>query len=260
MNPFISRPSSITISTEAPMISELRGALQWRFPLWSRKAPGKRGGVGFLLFPAVFFLPLESVGVFDSRVQAISGLVWLLSISLALSIRTAAELRDPISIWHHQKGVSLGDSALEDWILDLAVFTGFSLWWASTGVAALSFTEAVSPRNLLALWVLGVSAAVLTHSVTFFLSAFGAPRTSDPVALFAFLSVLLPALSMNAPAWVFPTADWIIPPFRSTMVLSGAIRVGNLPDLTGSLFHVLSCSGLALWLGFLRISRWRPLL
>lgn len=242
------------------MTRGLRVALHWRRPLWSRKAPGPGGSTGFLLFPAAFFLPLESLGVFDSRIRTISGLMWILSISLALSIRASAELRDPMSIWLHQKGISPGESALEDWILDLVLFAGFSLWWAATGVTALSLTEAVTLRNFFALWLLGVSAAILTHSVTFLLSAFGAPRTSDPVALLAFVSILLPALVLNAPEWVYSTVDWIIPPFRSTMVLSGAMRVGNLADLAGSLFRVLTYTGLALWLGFLRISRWRPLL
>jgi hypothetical protein len=241
------------------MTRGFQAALWWRVPLWIRRGPGRLGGLAFLLIPAAFLLPLEEMGMVGSRVQGISVLVWLLGLSLPLSVRAASGLRDPVSIWTYQKGCGMGDTALEDWILDLGLFAGFALWWALTGVAALAVSQSVGFRNVLSLWLLGTSVALLTHALTYFLSAAGLSRPSDPVAFLAFSSILMPVLMLEAPGWMASLAHWGMPPFHASMVISGSIRAGDFAEAAGSLLHVFLYSGLALALGTLSISRWKPL-
>jgi len=240
------------------MTRGIKRAFHWRFPLWLRNAPGKKGAAVFLLAPVAFLLPLEHSGILSSRVQSISALVWLLAMALPLSVRGQAGLRESYILWLFQRGCGPGDVALEDWMLDLGLFFAFALWWAGAGVMALAMSHPVSPANLLSLLLLGSSVAVLTHSVTFLFSAWGSSRTSDPVAFLAFLSVLLPTLTMDLPEWVFTAADWLIPPFHSAMILSGTVRTGLFPEAASALLHILLYSGVAVGLGYRRMSLWRP--
>jgi hypothetical protein len=196
--------------------------------------------------------------VLGSRPQAISALIWVSALILALSIRAGAGLRDPALVWLYQKGCATGETALEDWLLDVAFLSTFGLWWALAGTGVLFLTQSVSLLNFLSFWLLGISVGVLAHSVSFALSGWGMQRPGDLVALFAFLSVLLPGLTMEAPAWVTILLDWALPPFQSTMALSGSVRAGDLREASGALFQVLGYSALSLGLGYGRISGWRP--
>lgn len=241
------------------MTRGLRKAFRWRLPLWIRRGPGRLGGLAFLSCPLAFLIPLEGMGLVGTRVQGISVVVWFLGLSLPLSVRAVSGLRDPMSVWTYQKGCGMGDTALEDWILDMGLFAGFALLWALAGVAALALTQAVGLGNILSLWLLGTSVALLTHSLTFFLSAAGASRPSDPVAFLAFTSILIPVLMVKAPDWMASLAHWGIPPYHASMAISGAIRAGNFSEAAGSLLHVLVYSGLALGLGARSISRWKPI-
>jgi len=185
-------------------------------------------------------------------------MVWFMAIALPLSIRSGSGPREPATIWLFQKGIRLREAALIDWLLDLIVFAVAASWWSFTGTAALARSQPVTPLNLLALWGLGFSVALLTHAMTFFLSSMGARRATDSVAFLAFISVLLPPLTMESPGWVLGVADWIVPSYHSTLILSGALRGGNGPEAAGALFHVLLYAGVVLWLGLVRIDGWRP--
>ena len=240
------------------MARGVRTALVWRRSLWIRRAPGTRLGPVLLALPLAFPVPLESYGVLGSRPQAISAMIWTAALFLALSIRSGAGLRDPAHIWLYQKGHDTGESALEDWLLDAGFMTAFGLWWALAGTGVLFLTRPVTILNFLSFWLLGISVMVLAHAVSFALSACGVQRPGDLVALFAFLSVLLPGLTMEAPARVAALLDWGLPPFHPTMALSGAVRAGDFREAGGALLQVLGYSALSLGLGYWRISRWRP--
>lgn len=235
-----------------------RRSLYWRRGLWVREAPGRRGLLLSILGPLAFFLPLDALGIVGSRVQSISLMVWVMAISLPLSVRGGSSPRDSSGIWLFQKGCPPAETALEDWVLDVALFSTALTWWALTGVSILAFSYPVTLLNILALWGLGFSVALLTHATSFLLSALGARRTTDPVVFLAFMSVLLPPLTTNSPGWFSGAVDWVLPPYHSTLLLSGALRRGDPTETSGALFHVLLYSGAALWLGLARVARWRP--
>ena len=240
------------------MTRGFRAAWQWRRLFWRRVAPGGRGAVALILLPSLFFLPLAPVPVFGEQVRGVAILIWFFSLSLALALRTGQGLRDEASIWPYQKGIALGDMALEDWILDLGMFGAASLWWASLGALSVGFSGP-SPFFLwIALFSLGVTTAALAHSVTLCLSALGARRPSDLTILLAFLSLVAPVLALKAPGWVLSFADLLLPPFRAAIELHGALRGGEAEGVTAALLHLLVFSGVALWIGLRQLSAWRP--
>jgi len=240
------------------MARGLKGAGSWRRVLWARVAPGRMGGSAFGLLPLLFFLPLEAVPVFGEQLRGVAILIWLFSLSLALAIRGGAGLRDEASIWAYQKGVSLGRMALDDWILDLGLFSVVSIWWASLGVLAAGQTGTPPVSLWVAFFTLGFCTAALTHSLTLCLSAVGVQRPSDLTILFAILSLAAPVLALRAPDWVLELVSLSLPPFRSVLELHGALRAGDPGGLTAPLLHLLVFSGFVLWWGLRQISAWRP--
>ena len=116
--------------------------------------------------------------------------------------------------------------------------------------------QPVTILNPLSLFLLGVWVGALTHALTFLLSGWGVRRPTDMVALLAFISILLPGLSMEGQAWISSILDWVIPPYRSTVALSGAIRLGDLPETAEALVRIMGYAGASLGLGYLGICRW----
>ena len=236
----------------------LRVAWSWRSVFWSRVAPGGWGAMALALLPSLFFFPLDTVPVFGEQLRGVAILIWFFSLSLALALRNGPALRDEAAIWPYQKGIALGDMALEDWILDLGLFGVASLWWASLGVLSVGFSGS-SPTHLwAAFFSLGLLTAGLAHSVTLCLSALGVRRPSDLTILFAFLSLVAPVVVLKAPGWVLRLADLLLPPFRAAVELHGALRGGEVEGITGPLLHVLVFTGIALWIGLRQLSAWRP--
>jgi hypothetical protein len=237
----------------------LRAAWWWRRAYWLRVAPGISGGAVVVLLPLLFFLPLEAVPVFGERFRGIAILIWASSLFLALSIRGGESLRHEASVWPYQKGFSLGEMALEDWYLDLGLLGMASMWWASLGVLALSQgPSSFPPGRWLPFFVLGFTTAALTHSLTLCLSALGIRRPSDVTVLLAVLSLVAPVLTLRAPEWVLRLARLMLPPFRASIELHGALRGKEVEEVLGSLLHLLVFSGVVLWTGLRRISAWRP--
>jgi len=240
------------------MTRGLRQAWRWRRAFWIRESPGVMGGSAFLILPLLFFLPLEKLPFFGERLRGVAVLIWLFAIALALAIRGGQGLRDETSIWTVQKGLNLGELALEDWILDMGLLAAASLWWAFIGFLAIQGTGSSLFLPAVAFFTLGLTTGLVAHSVTLFLSAMGARRPSDPTVLFAIVSILIPALTLEAPAWIPGLADWVIPPFHAAIEISGAIRILDLSGSAAALLHILLYSGMILALGIRRVSVWRP--
>lgn len=236
----------------------VRAAWRWRCLFWARMAPKASGAVALILLPSLFFVPLETVPFFGEHLRGVAILTWFFSLSLALSLRVGPGLQDEALIWPYQRGIPLGDMALEDWVLDLGGFGAASIWWASVGVLAIG-ASGVSPISLwVALFALGATTGALTHSVTLCFSALGVRRPSDLTILLALLSLVAPVLVLRAPEWILGTADLLLPPFRAPIELHGALRGGDAEGIPGALFHLAAFSGIALWIGHRAVSSWRP--
>lgn len=216
------------------------------------------GGSAFVALPLLFFLPLERLSFFGERSRGVAVLTWLFVLALAMAIRGGQSLRDETSIWTIQKGLSLGDLALEDWILDMGLLVTASLWWALIGFLAIGGTVPSAFLPAVAFFALGLTTGFITHSLSLFLSAVGVKRPSDSIAFLAFLSIFIPILTLETPAWISGLVDWVIPPFQAAIEFSGAVRRADLDAMTGSLLHILLYSGVILGLGLWRISVWRP--
>jgi hypothetical protein len=221
-------------------------------------APGKVGTVLYGVGPAGFFLPLESVSLFPDRLRGIAVLLWFLGLSLSLVVRGGGNPESETFIWLYQKGVRPPDRALEEWLLDLALFGVASAWWASWGVAALPRDGFPAFPLWPAFFLLAFLTAALTHTLTLWLSTLGVRRPSDLTILLAILSLLAPSLSTRAPEWVLETATYGLPPFRAVVEGHGALRTGDLENAAASLLHVLLFSALVLWLALQRMSVWKP--
>ena len=240
------------------MTRGLKQAWRWRTAFWLRESPGIVPGGVFLALPLVFFLPLEKLSIFGERWRGVAILIWLLALALALTLRSRASLRDETSLWTVQKGLSLGELALEDWILDIGLLAAANLWWAFMGFLALRTTGTPAFGPALGLFAMGLATGLVAHTVTLFLSALGADRPSDPTVLLAFVSILVPVVALEVPPWTTEVLDWIIPPFHSAIVLSGTVRIGDLAGMSVALIHILLYSGMMLALGLWRLSAWRP--
>lgn len=240
------------------MTRGLRWAWPWRRALWIRESPGVLGGSALLCAPLLYFLPLEGMAFFGERLRGISVLSWLFSMALGLALRGAAPLRNDSAIWTVQKGLSPGELAIEDWLLDLSLILGFSLWWSVISILAHGGGGPETLRFGLAILGLSLATGLVTHSLTLLLSALGLKRPSDPTVLLALISILSPVLTMEAPAWMSAVVEWMIPPFYAAIELSGAIRGMSVGGITEGLLHLLLYSGLLLGIGVVRISAWRP--
>jgi hypothetical protein len=211
-----------------------------------------------LLLPFLFFLPLEVVPVFGERMRGIAILIWGASLALSLSLRGGESLRHEASVWPYQRGISLGEMALQDWYLDLGLVGLASLWWALLGALSLSRELPPIPGPWLPFFLLGLTTGAVCHALTLCLSAFGVRRPSDLTILLALLSLLAPVLGLRAPEWVLQVARLTLPPFRASVELHGALRQKVVEGILSSSLHLLVFSGVMLGAGLRRISAWRP--
>jgi hypothetical protein len=233
-------------------------AWSWRWPYWKRVSPGVHGGILYLLLPLLFFLPLDALPLFEVKSRGVAMLLWLFALGLALGVAAKRSAREEDGVWLFQKGVPLGEAALEDWLLDLGLAKAAALVWASVGTLALLGSGHSLPRLWLSLFFLGLATAVLVRTVVFVLSAWGIQRAVDLTVLGVFLSMVVPALTFRSSEGVQMVAGWIVPPFREVWTLAGAVRTGGVLDVAAPLLHLLVVVGLFLALGAWRISRWRP--
>lgn len=242
------------------MTRGLRAALGWRLPYWTRLSPGLLGGAFFLLVPLLAFLPLENVPVFDDRLRGVAIITWLLGMALGLRLIGRRGPREDDAIWLYQKGFSLRESALEDWLLDLALAAAFAAWWATVGTAALaaSGTAGATAAGWAGLLALGLTTAVLTYTLVLALSAWGVDKATDLTILIIFVSLFAPALVLRSADRVRWLVDRLAPPFADTAVLHGAIRTGNLDAAAGALLAIVVFTGLFLAIGLWGIAAWRP--
>jgi hypothetical protein len=162
--------------------------------------------------------------------------------------------------WLYQKGVSLREATLEDWILDLSLSAVAAVWWATVGTAGLA---ASGPAvGLAAAWsglfALGFTTTVLTRTLVLALSAWGVERAADLTIFIIFLSLVTPALVFRSGPRVRWLAERLPPPFADTAALHGAIRSGSLDAAAGALLEIVSFTALFLLFGLWGIARWRP--
>jgi hypothetical protein len=211
-----------------------------------------------LLLPFLFFLPLEVVPVFGERMRGIAILIWGASLALSLSLRGGEGMRHEASVWPYQRGISLGEMALQNWYLDLGLVGLASLWWALLGALALSRELPPIPGPWLPFFLLGFTTGAVCHALTLCLSAFGVRRPSDLTILLALLSLLAPVLGLRAPEWILQVVRLTLPPFRASVEIHGALRQKEAEEIISSLLHLLVFSGIMLWIGVRRVSAWRP--
>jgi hypothetical protein len=233
-------------------------AWSWRLPYWTRVSPGLSGGIVYLLLPILFFLPLEVLPLFEERLRGVAMLLWLFAIAFALGVASKRGPREEDSVWLFQKGVHLGEAALEDWLLDLGLSTTAAVWWALLGTLALLGSGHPPGLLWISLAALGAATAALAQTLVLFLSAWGLRRAVDLTVLAIFLSLAAPALVFQSSSRVQMFVDWALPPFKEVWVLAGALRIGDLQGTAVALLHILVFLGLFLVLALWRISRWRP--
>lgn len=240
------------------MTRGFRRAWRWRRALWTREAPGRRGLIAALLFPGLFFLPLAGSPFLQDQVRGTAIVVWLGAVALPLAIRSGARVRDTANLWPFQKGASMAEIAVEDWLLDILLLAGVGIWWSIWGVAASAGIE--NPlAHATALVLLTVATGALAHALTLLFSTLGVRRPSDLTVLLAILSLLAPVLLARDASVVHAAAELVLPPFRAGVEVHGAIRRGELAGATWPLLHILIFTGIAMGMGLWRLKSWRPM-
>lgn len=235
----------------------IRLAARWRLAYWTAVAPGKRGSWCFALAPALFFVPWESVGLFATSHQAVLAVTWLAAAGLGLGVGSGRSLRSEDTLWLFQKGIPLGEVALEDWALDAGLLTTAAAWWAIFGAAALAGTS--PPVYLWAgLFAFAVGTALLARTISGFLSAWGSARPSDLTGVVALVSMMASILLAGRPGDIERTVHWLLPPFIQAGNLLGAIRAGDRGDASASALHLLGFVGALLAATAWRMHHWRP--
>jgi hypothetical protein len=183
--------------------------------------------------------------------------VWLLAVALGMGMGGGRGLREEDSVWLVQKGISLGEAALEDWILDLAPLAAASLWWA--GVAALPLAPGVPyPASVPGWFLLGFLTSVLVRTLVGFLSAWGVRRPVDLAAVVVFLTLMAPLLLTRLPERVQDGLGWVVPPILAVPSLARGLLAGELALVVRDLLHFLAFTALLLGATFWRMERWRP--
>ncbi len=229
----------------------------WRLPYWRRVSPGPVGGAFFLALPFLSFLPLESLGMVEESGSGASALVWLLAAALGTGLGGGRGLREEDSVWLVQKGISLGESAMEDWILDMGISALACIWWA--GVAALALAPNAALLQIMpAHFLLGFLTCLLARALVGFLSAWGARRPADMAVALVFLSLMAPLLLARWSDRAREVVGWLLPPFLKAPAFVSTLMAGELGAAAGALLHVLTFAGLLLGATCWRLERWRP--
>jgi len=232
-------------------------AWRWRVPYWVRVAPGPVGGLVYTLLPALFFVPLESLSVFPDRPRGILVVMWCMSIALGIVVAAGRGLRDEEAIWLVQKGVSPGDAALEDWILDAGLLVIACAYWSAVGALALTSYAPVF-KSMLGLFLFTLATSLLARTLAGCLSAWGVRRPSDLTGVAAFLSLAVPLLTVSQSPAVQKAVDWLFPPFLKGVALGTGFHAGEVGAAAEAALQVLLYISVLLAATYWRASRWRP--
>lgn len=234
------------------------GASIWRKAYWLRQEPGRIGFAIYLSIPALFFLPIPE-GIFGplrrSTVQAF--LILISSIALGARLGGGRSQRTEDHVWLSQKGVSLGDVSVEDWILDLIPLAALSVWWGLTAYLA-SVGEGWSPLGLVAVAATAFLISLLVRTLVGFLSAVGYPGGADLAVGLVVVSILLQQVAIFLPPAAGQAIRWGALPISKIGEAIRALLLGDLAAAAPDLLHTLAVVGLLLWATYWKMERWRP--
>ena len=240
------------------MRRSLHVAFAWRRTFWLRMGPGKWTGIGLLLTPAAFLLPLSELPFVSDREASVGLVLWVAALVLAFRTRGSDPVRDDSLIWLYQKGLSPADMALANLLLDLVMALGFAACWALAGTVFLTPSLAEVPTLFAALLARGFATFVTAYLVLFSLGALGVRSPTDVTAGLLLLSLLTPSLAVVSSGGVLPMLRWVIPPFLAPVGLSVSISTGNAVGIAEASLHLAAYATALVALGFHQMSRWRP--
>lgn len=226
---------------------------RWLLMRWWRGTPGRFGLVALALYPALFFVPLQAMGIVAAWDVGASRLIGLGVPLLALTLLRDVGSASPEEFWLHQKGASLAEWA---WLRlggELALGAVIVTWWtlAFTVAARLNdVTMGAEAMLLLAvtLWLLYAVVGILCLG----LGSTGYPRAVDLAILMLILALVTPLFDRFAQPAVALTLRALLPPLVSVHVLRDAVAA-DLPwrDTLRPLLHIATwCAvvlGIASW-------------
>ncbi|MDT8369768.1 MAG: hypothetical protein RQ745_11210 [Longimicrobiales bacterium] len=239
------------------MTRSLAAAYAWRRPYWWTVGPGRWTAAILALTPFTLVLPWSELPVLRDAEAAAGFVVWASAIVLALRMSGPDGVRDEGLIWVYQKGVTPGETAFANLLLDTAFALVFVVWWSLIGTLLAGSGTGVSIL-FAGLVVRGVSAFLVTYCVLFALSAFGVERPNDLAVALLLVSLLVPTLILVPGAEGLAWLRWAVPPFRAPIALSTSLVSGNMVGTSEAALHITLYVGLLVGAAGGRLARWRP--
>lgn len=227
---------------------------RWVLMRWWRGTPGRFGLAAIALYPLLFFIPLQAMGIVNAWNDGASRLIGLGVPLLALTLLRDVGSASPEEFWLHQKGVSLTEWAWLRLGAELVLGAVIVTWWTlafSVAAQLNGVTVGVEAMLLLALtlWLVYAVVGVLCLG----LGSTNYPRAVDLAILVLILSVVTPLFDRFAQPAVALTLRTLLPPLVSVQVLRDAVAA-DLPwrDTLRPLLHIATwCAvvlSLASWL------------
>lgn len=229
----------------------------WHRRFWAEESPSRKGWLVCLAFPALFWIPFESIPLFPTWAAGAGTLAWVGMYVLTCALARQSGVPRPSFIWLFQKGLSVPDYAITCWLWSVVAGIGVLSWWAvGLGIAALFHSISFAAAGWYWLW-LGAS-FVLGSAGLFMLGALRVRSTVELWTGVTFLALLAPLAAMTGPAWLAKVLAAVLPPFAQLATLkqvAGEITVGQTAAI---LAHTAAFAAMALVVGIWRLRRWRP--
>lgn len=230
--------------------------VSWQVALW-RGRRARRGLAALALAPFVtFLLPLHRVvsawGVGARAVTVIGALI------LGVVVGQGTALPRPSFIWLYQKGISIPDHVLRQWLVGFGGSAIIAVLWSLGWVVGAGLYDAVSLAGAGEVLVIGTAVLLVMQALLFPIAAFGGRRGSDIAGVLVLVSLLRPLVAGAGLSKAAVVSLWVVlPPFWDAVTIGASLRAGAWGTVAGALAHILSFAVVMLGLGVWRLGRWR---
>lgn len=238
----------------------LRTLWPWQLARWTRIAPGQWGLLVLALYPALFFVPLQRLPLFDTWSEGASALLLLGILGSAFAVMRDIGAPHAGEFWVFQKGGDLPSLALTRWMSDVLLGGAVALWWAAgfTVAATNHGLSASAPFYLaLLLWLFGCF--VIVGALLLVLGSTGHPRASDWTLLILLVTAFSPLLSRVASPMAMRVIEAVRPPFFALTLARQAVSAStHWPTVAGGLLQVATWLFVTVTLALFLIGRRIP--
>lgn len=231
---------------------------RWQSKRIRRKSPGVSGLLALLVFPLLFSIPFEHLGWFQTAFEPVLLLGWVYAFMIAANLGADSGELSNSAFWLYQKGVSIPDHALANWLITSAWGLGFVMLGAVAGAVALAIYSDLELRRTAVYLGSTVLVFLIAQALYFLAGALKLQRKSETLLLLTLLTLTQGILFRRLPGAARRALHFVLPPIQDAAATPSAVINSEWIVVIGHVLHIILFAFACLAIAFSLHRRWRP--